>query len=517
LPLSVLGQVTNDDGHRGAEVFGKITKLERHEGPTVTSKETGKPFPEGTAVWEAWGVGDPNSKPGKLALAGYLTGNSADIADATVEDELADGKPQRTLVGGKIGATTLVPLPAFADGYVEVNGKVIDVQPAVEPVAASAWNIMLDTPEVLVAGTVEDPPPVEWFADPKLPRLTPLTRQGRHVFGHVADWNRPHISFNGAPIYAARSRDDYKWFRTGSYPAVDADGTPREVGVGRLTIGSEGRGGDHAPLHLNLRDAQRYHADESLAWAYVAAGGDEFGIWVNGVIKDDADELTVRKAFAHPPSIDQRPIDGHLELAAVHCVNTAGIPIPRARVASGEVVSLVAAGYVPPAADNPEVLAEVIAERVLAGLIEHFSPAPVEPSLEQRRDTAMLSLRQTELAEELGLPFPSGDDWGAKLTYLDAGDWASLRLLDWTHLQAAAGVEELKTLHIPPYMKRIEKHLRGKGMPESQAIATAVNAAKKMCATGDVSFPGRQQINVGSRAEACAAVVQWKKNRPGAT
>jgi len=505
LPLPVAGQVTNDEGHKGAEVFGKITKLERHEGPTVTSKETGEPFAEGTAVWEAWGVGDPDSRPGQLAAKGYLIGNSADIADATVEDSLADGHPTRSLVGGNIGGTTLVPIPAFADGFVEVNGKRLDAQPAVAPIAASAAWTITDTPAALVA-SVEDLPPVEWFTDPKLPALTPLTRQGRHVFGHVADWNRPHISFNGAPIHAARSRADYKWFRTGSYPAVDADGTERQVGVGRLTIGS-----DHAPGHLNHREAQRHHADESLCWAYVAAGGDEFGIWVNGVIKDDADELTVRKAFAHPPSIDQRPIDGHLELSAVHCVNTAGIPIPRARVASGEIVSLIAAGYVPPAADNPDALAEAVAERVLAGLIEHFKSAPAEPSLAQRRDDAVLSLRASGLVEELGLPFPIGDDWKGSLTNLDQEDWAALEEL------TGYPVQELKTLHIPPYMKRIEKHLIAKGMSESRAIATAVNAAKKMCSTGDVSWPGRQQINAGSRAEACAAVAQWRKDRPGAT
>jgi hypothetical protein len=502
LPLPVAGQVTNDEGHKGAEVFGKITKLERHEGPTVTSKETGEPFAEGTAVWEAWGVGDPESAPGKLAAKGYLTGNSADIADATVEDELADGKPTRSLVGGKIGGTTLVSIPAFADGFVEVNGQRLDAQPAVEPVAASAaWNLM--DAQALVA-SVEDPPPVGWFTDPKLSRLTPLTRQGRHVFGHVADWKREHISFNGAPVYAAKSRADYKWFRTGSYPAVDADGTVRQVGVGRLTIGS-----DHAPSHLSHREAQRHHADESTAWAYVAAGGDGFGIWVNGVLKDDADELTVRKAFAHPPSIDQRVIDGHLELSAVHCVNTAGIPIPRARVASGEVVSMVAAGYVPPAPDNPDVLADAVAQRVLAGLIEHFAAPPVEPALQVRHEAAVLSLRAIELAGELGLSI--GEDWRAGLTHLDAEDWASLEAL------TGYTVEELKTLRVPPYMKRIEKHLIGKGMSESHAIATAVNAAKKMCATGDLNFPGSQQVNPGSKAEACAAVAQWKKDRPGAT
>lgn len=65
--------------------------------------------------------------------------------------------------------------------------------------------------------------------------------------------------------------------------------------------------------------------------------------------------------------------------------------------------------------------------------------------------------------------------------------------------------------HLPPYVKRIAKHLRRKGFSESHSIATALNATDKMCATGDVSFPGLQHINPGSRAEACAAVAQWEQ------
>jgi hypothetical protein len=72
---------------------------------------------------------------------------------------------------------------------------------------------------------------------------------------------------------------------------------------------------------------------------------------------------------------------------------------------------------------------------------------------------------------------------------------------------------------LPPYIKRIARHLQEKGMTQSVAIATAVNAAKKMCATGDVNFPGVQQVNPASRAEACRAVARWEamKARAGAT
>jgi hypothetical protein len=585
LPLPVAGQVSNDEGHKGAEVFGKITKLERHEGPTVVSKETGEPFPEGTAVWEAWGVGDPDSRPGKLAAKGYLIGNSADIADATVEDELADGKPQRSLVGGKIGGTTLVPIPAFADGFVEVNGTRLDAQPAVEPTVASAWTLLdnfdVDGYEPLAAPTAEkrqraeesgkampggrypienatdldkaiaavgrgkgdhdairrhiiaaarrlglssripdnwaadgslkkpvqasgspDVPPLEWFTDPQLAELTPLSRDGRHVWGHIADWHRPHTSFQGRQVFAPRSRSDYRWFNTGALTAADTDGTPRTVAVGRLTIN-----GGHADTSLTHREAVRLYDDAATAWAYVAAGEDAYGIWVNGVTAEDVEDAVVRKALAHPPSGDWRPIDGSLELVAAHCVNSPGIPVPRARVASGEIVALVAAGAVAPAADNPDVLAERLVE-LTAGRVEDllrkYFGEPPDPNLTVERDRLLLSLDRADLTAELGVPV----DWRTELTYLDDGDWALLDPAELANWVTKAG-------GLPPYIKRIEKHLMAKGMGESQAIATAVNVAKKMCSGGadSLNWPGKQRVNLGSKAEACAAVASWEQKK----
>lgn len=53
-------------------------------------------------------------------------------------------------------------------------------------------------------------------------------------------------------------------------------------------------------------------------------------------------------------------------------------------------------------------------------------------------------------------------------------------------------------------------------MTYSHAIAVAVNAAKKMCATGDLNWPGLQNVNAGSRAEACAAVARWEAMKAAA-
>lgn len=69
---------------------------------------------------------------------------------------------------------------------------------------------------------------------------------------------------------------------------------------------------------------------------------------------------------------------------------------------------------------------------------------------------------------------------------------------------------------LPDYIKRIEKHLEKKGMPKSQAIATAVNVVKRMCSTADLNFPGLQSANKVSRAEACKAVARWEAMKTAA-
>lgn len=71
---------------------------------------------------------------------------------------------------------------------------------------------------------------------------------------------------------------------------------------------------------------------------------------------------------------------------------------------------------------------------------------------------------------------------------------------------------------LPPYIARIAKHLETeRGMEKSRAIATAVNTAKRMAANPDGSFwPGKQDVNLGSRAEAAAAVAQWEAMKAAA-
>jgi hypothetical protein len=66
---------------------------------------------------------------------------------------------------------------------------------------------------------------------------------------------------------------------------------------------------------------------------------------------------------------------------------------------------------------------------------------------------------------------------------------------------------------LPSYIERIAVHLHEKGMSISHAIATAVNTVKRMCASGDLNYKGKQNVNAGSRAEACKAVAEWESKK----
>lgn len=68
---------------------------------------------------------------------------------------------------------------------------------------------------------------------------------------------------------------------------------------------------------------------------------------------------------------------------------------------------------------------------------------------------------------------------------------------------------------LPDYIDRIAVHLVEKGMERGHAIATAINAVKKACATGDLNYPGVQHEHLSSQAEACAAVAEWEKMKAG--
>lgn len=375
--------------------------------------------------------------------------------------------------------------------------------------------------EAMSASAAARRPPLSYFTDPGFVGETPMTIEEpdengfRRVYGHIAVWSRPHIGYGGRRIYAPRSRCDYAFFNTGAVRCLDENGTTRIAAVGHLTMDT-----GHADIHDSYITAARHYDHTGYAWADVAVGGDEFGTWSNGITKQDITEDQIAYAYAHPPSGDWRPLDGGLEIVAALCVNTPGIPVSRARVASGEVVALVAAGALAPthpagrigAMVDYDQLADVVADRVLsrqqhaAALAARRTAALA--ALDDNSDRMAELLTQipdedaefTVLVDSAGPPLTEDLTFAALFCETDA-----VGALKQNWVQKAGG--------LPSYIKRIKVHLQSKGMDESRAIATAVNVVKKACATGDLNFPGIQKENSGSKAEACAAVADWERKK----
>ncbi|SHL52880.1 hypothetical protein SAMN05443637_1354 [Pseudonocardia thermophila] len=229
-------------------------------------------------------------------------------------------------------------------------------------------------------------PPAWWFTDPKLDGPTPLqvTEDGR-VYGHLATWGQCHVSFPNQCVTPPRSSSGYAYFRVGA--VLCDDGT--EVAVGHITLDT-----GHAAPELGRHAAAAHYDNTGTVVADVAAGEDEYGIWVAGALRPHVDELTRAKLRASALSGDWRRVGDGLELVAALAVNTPGFPIPRARVAAGAPLSLVAAGVVrqgtqAPVVDaagglDPDALADRIAERI-----------------EQRRSEVELAAQTEQLLAEL--------------------------------------------------------------------------------------------------------------------
>jgi hypothetical protein len=238
-------------------------------------------------------------------------------------------------------AVTLVAKPAYQECTIELvdeSGRDQEEEVISDGVYVEGVNPLDASALVacgIVAGAIPVHPPKEWFDNPGLKKPTALTvtDEGK-VFGHIAAWHVDHIgmSFGTRP---PRSKSNYSYFHTGVVRTEENSDVP----VGQLTLA-----GGHASLEASASEAVRHYDDTASAIADVHAGEDAYGIWVSGALRPGTTPEQIRSLRASAPSGDWRPIKGSLELVAVCQVNVPGFPIARARVASGQVMALVAAG-----------------------------------------------------------------------------------------------------------------------------------------------------------------------------
>ena len=187
----------------------------------------------------------------------------------------------------------------------------------------------------MTASAIPVKPPTAWFGNPGFGQLEPLTvtSDGR-IAGHIASWREDHIGMSGR-VKAPKSKSGYAFFATGCVETAEG----KLVNCGQITLT-----GGHAPLEASVAEAVAHYDNTDSAFADVSVGEDRHGIWVAGALRPTVDDVQLRAIRAASVSGDWRPINGSLEMVAVCAVNVPGFPIPRARVAAGQPVALVAAG-----------------------------------------------------------------------------------------------------------------------------------------------------------------------------
>ena len=206
---------------------------------------------------------------------------------------------------------------------------------------SDVWRGMISTQERdtgLVAGAFPVKPTGSWFDNPRLRALTPMTVQASgRVFGHIAAWHTSHIGMS-AGVKPPKSKSKYAFFATGTLETAEGN----FVDVGQITLA-----GGHADLNATLADAVAHYDNTQSAVMDVSIGEDRHGIWVAGALRPSVTDEQIRAIRASSVSGDWRPINNALELVAVCAVNVPGFPVPRARVAAGAPLALVAAGVEP--------------------------------------------------------------------------------------------------------------------------------------------------------------------------
>lgn len=405
-PLALFTQFAQDDYHDGAEITGRIDEIsldgnrvlgrgwfdgsesaqtavrqaQEQSNNGISIDATSAEMPEFECMgWDEDGwctrertrwvqatitaatqVATPAFAGAMIAFDAYPS-TTADPADDAPEPPEGTGGGLFDLL---FASGRPVARPAAADpgcGCPSAAAQVVEL-----PSGGHASAAIVAAANALLAAAVVPPeePPAEWFTDPRfttdhplmawadehgrpVPAGTPgaravgvpltLTDDGR-MFGHIATRSICHVGVADDCVLAPESRSSYAYFRTGTVRT--AEGT--DVPTGTLTMGT-----GHASVEpgQSAQAAMAHYDHTGTAVADLAAGDDEFGVWVAGAARPGLSAEQVRAIRAAAPSGDWRRIGGNLELVAVLQVNVPGFPTPRQYVAaSGAPEALVAAG-----------------------------------------------------------------------------------------------------------------------------------------------------------------------------
>lgn len=382
LPLSLMAMLETADGHDGARVSGRIDQVWR-DGSMIKASGV---FDNGDFGLDVARMVDDRTLRGisvDIAVSKHDVAPRSDYFDEQgnwAPRDQTDDTPSLAdllfdeddlvfvVLEGVIGAATVCPFPAFGGAsislaaslvagasdalwtFTDQNRFAITEQPCLcaegEPHVCGGDNAEgVAGLTAAAAGLAPVAPPADWFTNPELAELTPLTidDEGR-IFGHAWAWDTCHIAYPESCTTAPHSNTGYAYFLLKEVLCDDGSRIP----CGTITLDT-----GHADRSLGRVAATAHYDDTGCAAADVAFGEDEHGGWIAGALRPDVDAEKARVLRGAVLSGDWRNVNGHLELVGLLAVNVPGFPVPRARalVAAGEngeeeILALVAAGTV---------------------------------------------------------------------------------------------------------------------------------------------------------------------------
>lgn len=336
LPRTIYMQTTQDEAHKGAVAVGALYEatLDAESGELRDGK--------------GWLVDLPVGREAAVYVAsGALKHNSIDMTDVKVRVDPNFNNDPFTLDvyfdEWKLGATTLVGKPAFANASAEIMASLeADTSPLVcdvETVINFAWADEADD----IVASLTGCPPWDYFHRPEPDAHHKITVAEADdngwipVYGHLGLWNTQHDGYDPRikSVVIPRPRDGYASFN--------------KAGVltdrGQIETGPICLKGGHTPLSKALDSVEH-------AWADVRVVAGVHGPWLSGVVRPGTCDEDVYAARASR-------ISGHWKqgrLKAIVSVNAEGFDVPGSGLmfqtnSKGEILDLVASypGEIPDA------------------------------------------------------------------------------------------------------------------------------------------------------------------------
>jgi len=389
LPLPLMLQTINAEGHDGAVIAGSIHEIER-----VGQEIVGRGF---------FDSGDDGQSAKRLITEGTMRGVSADIDKVKIEfqdpsggevdplDAMLGGVDAlQVLIEGRIMGATLTPFPAFQEAQV----RVIDATAAADDEALVAsgyeagdvWRVPsllkialrgesvqhLDIEALVASGAAVDfqipvHPPTSWFELEGMdsPEEFQVFADGR-VYGLIARWGSCHIGFSDRCVSVPRTKNNFSAFHKPGVLTEEGD----QVLCGPIYMDTV-----HPNLRLVASDAEAHYADTGCAVADVHLYENEWGIVAAGAVRSSAAPAQVQALRGSDVSPDWRKLNKNLEVVGLLAVNLSGFIVQDSLVASagrnpqgvfdsvsGDLQSLVAAGMVQHRAVKVDSLKDEVAE-----------------------------------------------------------------------------------------------------------------------------------------------------------